>query len=140
MFCSKACEYAIRSMIFLAAKQPQEIVPISKLSAELDISFTFLTKILQQLNQSGLIDSFKGAKGGVRIAKDPDIIHLADIVKAVSENDFLSLCATGGSSCNTDDQCPLHNRWQPIREMLGDFYKETTLTNYKEPLFHLLYK
>lgn len=140
MICSKACEYAIRSMIYLADQPEGEITPISKLSHELDISFTFLTKVLQQLTERGLLLSFKGAKGGVCLGKSPEEISLDDIVQAVSGHDIKSICATGNPECSSVHQCPLHERWQPVQKMLGDFYKKTNLSNYKEPLFEKLLK
>lgn len=140
MFCSKACEYAIRTMIYLGQLPDGSIVPISTLSKELDISFTFLTKVLQQLTDLGMLESFKGAKGGVRLGRAPETIRIEEIMKAVSGTDMMHLCAIGSPQCNEDDKCPLHERWAPVREILADFYKETTLKNFKEPLFEYLLK
>lgn len=140
MFCSKACEYAIRSMIYLGQLPEGEIIPISKLSQELEISFTFLTKVLQQLTDVGMMESFKGAKGGVRLAKKPENIHIDEIVTAVSGTDIMHICAIGNPHCDLDHQCPLHERWAPVREILADFYSETSLKNFKQPLFEYLLK
>jgi Rrf2 family transcriptional regulator, iron-sulfur cluster assembly transcription factor len=140
MFCSKACEYAIRTMIYLGNQPEGEVISISKLSQELDISFTFLTKVLQQLTDVQLLASFKGAKGGVRLDKSPDVIHIDEIIKAVSGSDMMTLCAIGNPHCDSEHHCPLHSRWSPVKEILADFYKETTLRNYKQPLFEYLLK
>jgi len=140
MFCSKACEYAIRTMIYLGSQPEGVIISISKLSAELDISFTFLTKVLQQLTDVGLLNSFKGAKGGIQLAKNPSLIHIDEIIRAVSGSDMMTLCAIGNPHCDPDHQCPLHARWNPVKDILADFYKETTLKNFKQPLFEYLLK
>src|SRR5690606_18282745 len=136
----KACEYAIRSMIYLADQSQNDIVPISKLSQELEISFTFLTKVLQQLTEKGYLISYKGAKGGVCLGKAPEEISLDDIVQAVSGHNMKSICATGNPDCDGLNPCPLHDRWQPIQKMLGDFYKETNLENYKVSISDKLIK
>lgn len=134
MFCSKACEYAIRSMIYLSDYGRNKNVTISKLSEELDISFTFLTKILQPLTEAGYLQSHKGAKGGVCINKPLKKIYLSEIIKVVSGQDVHSVCASGGDECSPEKGCPLHDRWQPIKEGITTFYETTSLENYKESM------
>ena len=48
---SNASEYGIRALIYLAAHQEKSTIPISEISERLNISFHFLTKILQVLTK-----------------------------------------------------------------------------------------
>ena len=67
MIFSKSCVYGLRAMIYLASIPREGYVSIKSLSDKLDISFHFLTKILQELTAAELMESMKGPKGGVRL-------------------------------------------------------------------------
>ncbi|MFU8811484.1 MAG: RrF2 family transcriptional regulator, partial [Balneolaceae bacterium] len=62
---SKSCTYGLRAAVLLATKEKEVYVTIKELSDELDISFFFLTKVLQQLTKAELLESYKGPNGGV---------------------------------------------------------------------------
>ncbi|CAN0202088.1 unnamed protein product, partial [Chrysoparadoxa australica] len=49
MLLSKSCVYGLRASIYLASKSDEEFNSIKEMSDKLEISFHFLTKILQQL-------------------------------------------------------------------------------------------
>ena len=74
MLLSKSCVYGLRATLYLATKDRNEFTPIKRLSDKLEISFHFLTKILQQLTADGMLESFKGPNGGVRLTKPGDKI------------------------------------------------------------------
>ncbi|HCT51303.1 MAG TPA: transcriptional regulator, partial [Balneola sp.] len=66
MLLSKSCVYGLRASIYLASKSDEEFNSIKEMSDKLEISFHFLTKILQQLTAESLMVSYKGPKGGIR--------------------------------------------------------------------------
>lgn len=69
MLFTKASEYALLSLIYISQKEtPQDV---DSLALELDIPKSFLAKILQTLAKDGLLKSFKGAKGGFVLIKEP---------------------------------------------------------------------
>lgn len=49
MLLSKSCIYGLRATLFLSAREQDGFIPIREMSEKLEISFHFLTKILQQL-------------------------------------------------------------------------------------------
>ncbi|MBN2733018.1 MAG: Rrf2 family transcriptional regulator [Balneolaceae bacterium] len=122
MLLSKSCVYGLRASLFLASNQNSEYVSIKELSKQLDISFHFLTKILQQLTAVDLLKSLKGPNGGVRLSKPGDEITLLDVVVAIDGDDLFQECVLGLPGCGREKPCPLHNIWAAtrgdIREML----------------------
>lgn len=122
MLLSKSCVYGLRASLFLASNQNGEYVSIKELSKQLDISFHFLTKILQQLTAVDLLESLKGPNGGVRLSKPGDEITLLDVVVAIDGDDLFQECVLGLPGCGSEKPCPLHNIWAAtrgdIREML----------------------
>ena len=125
MLLSKSCVYGLRASLFLASSQNGEYTSIKKLSEKLDISFHFLTKILQQLTAVDLLESLKGPNGGVRLSKPGKEITLLDIVVAIDGDDLFQECVLGLPGCGMEKPCPLHNIWANTR---GDV-KEMLETN-----------
>ena len=65
---SKACEYAIRAMIFIAKKSGDGLVAgIVEIAKGIDAPRHFMAKILQELRRHGLVQSMKGPNGGFYI-------------------------------------------------------------------------
>jgi Rrf2 family protein len=81
MLMTKASEYALLSLILLAkADKPSDSETLAK---ELDISKSFLAKILQSMARADILNSFKGVNGGFTLAKDPKEISVQQIICAV---------------------------------------------------------
>lgn len=115
MLLSKSCVYGLRASLFLATSQNNEYVSIKELSKQLDISFHFLTKILQQLTAVDLLESLKGPNGGVRLSKPGKEITLLDVVVAIDGDELFQECVLGLPGCGREKPCPLHNIWASTR-------------------------
>lgn len=127
MLLSSSCVYGLRASLYLAANQNGEYVSIREMSDNLDISFHFLTKTLQQLTKAGLMESQKGPKGGVRLTKKGSNISLFEIVEAIDGRDLFTECALGLPGCGTEKPCPLHEQWAETRDSIRAMLEETNL-------------
>lgn len=128
MLLSKSCVYGLRASLYLASRTDGEYVPIKKMSDKLEISFHFLTKILQQLTAEGIMESFKGPNGGIRLNRNGSDVHLMDIVLAIDGPQLLTECALGLPGCGTKNPCPLHDKWAETRDSIRIMLEETSLT------------
>lgn len=128
MLLSKSCVYGLRAALYLASRGNQEYVPIRTLSEKLEISFHFLTKILQQLTAEGLLESFKGPNGGVRLTRPGDEIPLIEVVIATDGPDLFTECALGLPGCGHAKPCPLHDKWAETRDGIREMFENTTLS------------
>jgi Rrf2 family protein len=138
MLLSKRCEYGLRAMLYLAtlgdesedgtAPDPtREYVSIQTVSDDLDIGFSFLTKVLQQLNDADLLTSKRGRGGGVALTRSPPRIALYDIVVAIDGDELFEECVLGLPGCGEAEPCPLHDRWTTQREQMKELFQNTTL-------------
>jgi Rrf2 family iron-sulfur cluster assembly transcriptional regulator len=127
MLLSKSCVYGLRASIYLATKENNDFVPIKKMSETIEISHHFLTKILQQLTAEGLLDSYKGPNGGVRLNKPASEITLMDLVLAIDGQGLFTQCALGLPGCSNINPCPLHDKWIETRDKIVDMLKNSTL-------------
>lgn len=124
---SKSCEYGLRATLYLASRNEDGYVPISTISDELDISFAFLTKILQKLNDAGLLTSQRGPKGGVALTRDADGVTLYDVVAAIDGEGLFQECVLGLPDCGNAEPCPLHEQWVEKRNQMETMFRQATL-------------
>ena len=130
MLFSKGCTYAIRASLLVTLKEMDEhrkFIPIRELSDELNLSFHFLTKIMQMLTEASIIESFRGPNGGIGLARPAKEITLMDIVAAVDGTALFSECALGLPGCGEATPCPLHHSWAKRREDLKKMLSRTSL-------------
>jgi Rrf2 family transcriptional regulator, iron-sulfur cluster assembly transcription factor len=133
MLLSKSCEYGIRASLYLAVHgRPGEYVSIGDVSRELGISFHFLTKILQTLTQAGLMQSFRGPRGGVALARQADRITLKEIVLALDGPGIFRECVLGLPGCGDRKPCPLHDQWAATRHQVHQMFAAATLAEVAE--------
>lgn len=118
MLLSKSCIYGIRAAIYLAIQEDRHFVPIKEIADKLDISFHFLTKVLQILTQAGLIKSEKGPKGGVALLKPSKKISIYDVIYALDGAAVLHNCALGFPGCSDENPCSLHKIWKVTKTEL----------------------
>lgn len=129
---SNTCKYALRALIYLAKySKDDNRIGIKKISEDLGISSPFLGKILQNLVKQKLLVSTKGPNGGFSLSKKPDNISLWDIVINVDGEDYFTNCLIGLRPCKTHDPskplCPVHIKYDELRQKTAFFYKETSL-------------
>ena len=79
---SAKADYALRALSELAAVGGGPVKG-AQLSAAQSIPPKFLENILIELRHAGIIRSQRGAEGGYRLARPPEQINLAEIIRAV---------------------------------------------------------
>jgi Rrf2 family protein len=128
MLLSKACEYGLRSALFIASvEEDDNYVSIREISDKLDIPYHFLAKILQKLTAAGLLKSMKGPNGGVRLEKQHENIQLLEIVTAIDSDKLFTECILGLPGCGKQAPCALHHKWMVHREGIKNMLSSTTL-------------
>jgi Rrf2 family protein len=81
---SAKAEYACIAMAELAARHQQRQPLSLKIIADTyEMSQPFLMQIFLQLRGARLVQSVRGATGGYQLTRDPELIHLAEIIEVV---------------------------------------------------------
>ncbi|WP_148927214.1 Rrf2 family transcriptional regulator [Paenibacillus methanolicus] len=90
---SKATNYALHTMLYLAAAAPNKPVGVQQLAEHQDVSPTYLSKILTKLVKAGMIESASGANGGYRLRRNWEHISFLDIIHAIEGTASLFDCS-----------------------------------------------
>ncbi len=132
---SKTCEYAIRSVFFIAHRTENgNKVGIKEIALGISSPEHFLAKILQDLSKKGIVKSTKGPNGGFYMDEETLQRPLADVVEAIDGNGLFVGCGLGLVSCSESKPCPLHNEFKVIRENIYKMLVSTSIKNFNEDL------
>ena len=128
MIYSTGCEYAIKSVLFIAERaRPGKYVLLKEIVARSEMPPHFLGKILQTLVRAEILVSSKGRGGGFALARDADRITLRQIVEAIDGHERIERCVLGFSKCDDLQPCPQHDAWMEIREQIYSLLNDTTI-------------
>jgi Rrf2 family protein len=125
---TRAGEYAVRCVLFLAARGQGVLCARKEIASVMDIPDPFLGKIAQQLARAGLIEIVQGARGGLRLNRPPGEVTLLEVVEAVIGEIFLNDCIMRPDSCNRSNACAVHHVWDKARSQLRQTLAEATFT------------
>jgi Rrf2 family protein len=132
---SKACEYSIRAMIFIAQKTKNgDRLAIKEIALGVDSPEHFMGKILTELSRKGLILSMKGPHGGFFMDEKCLRYTLADVVSAIDGTQLFTGCGLGLKSCNEYKPCPIHDEFKIVRNKLKSLLETTRIGEFNESL------
>jgi len=123
---TRQADYAVRAMIYLAQLGPQNRASTSQIAQEKQIPPSFLAKIVSQLSVAGLLQTSRGARGGVSLAKGPEQISLLDVVEAIDGPILLNECVGNEGACNFGSSCPMKPVWCDAQKELVTRLESTT--------------
>jgi len=124
---SKTCTYGVQAAIYVAARKCEDWISINEISSSLNISFHFLTKVLQQLTNAGIMTSQRGVHGGVMLAKRAEEVSLLDLINVIDGTDVFEQCMLGLPGCGVGEACPVHDRWVMLRTEIVRVFMGTSL-------------
>lgn len=125
---SKACEYAIRAMMYIVTHTTNgSRVGIRDIARYTDTPEPFVAKVLQILSRKGIVSSAKGPNGGFYIETKSKQIPLIEIVKAIDGEDLFLRCGLGIKNCSEKKPCPIHYEYKAIRDDLKEMLKTNTI-------------
>src|SRR6185369_11761658 len=124
-------EYALRALLVLGLNYEEPVVRIKTISEQQNIPKRFLEQILNDLKSAGIVQSRRGVAGGYRLARRPEEITLAAVVRhiegalapvsCVSER-FYEKC-----SCPDESRCAIRSAMKEIREAVVKVAERVTI-------------
>jgi Rrf2 family protein len=122
-------DYAVRAALELAAVEDGEPIKGERLAESQDIPLQFLEHILLELKHARIVRTKRGVHGGYWLARAPEEITLADVIRAVE-----------GPLANIQDSAPeetsyaghaerLREVWIAVRASLRAVLENVTLAD-----------
>jgi Rrf2 family protein len=104
---TRQADYAMRAVAYLANLGPDKRAATSQIAEEQQIPPSFLAKIVSQLSVAGLLQTSRGARGGVSLARTPEEISFLEVVEAIDGPILINECVVDHSACTFGESCQL---------------------------------
>jgi Rrf2 family nitric oxide-sensitive transcriptional repressor len=101
-------DYSLRVLIYLGLQQGN-LVTIRCISDSYGISRNHLMKVVSLLTRMGYLKAQRGPGGGIRLARSPDQINLADVIQDTEEDLVMVECFDEDGHCVITPSCKLQH-------------------------------
>jgi Rrf2 family protein len=115
---SRETDYATRVVLLLACLAPGTQASIAEISLLRQLPVPFVRRMVGSLIKAGILQSSRGARGGVSLARAAADISLLDVVQATEGPLALNSCL-GEENCYFAQSCPAHGAWGEATRVLA---------------------
>ena len=125
---SQTSRYALHILSYLV-RHRENLVRGEQIAEATGIPLNYLSKILNQLRKSGIVQSQKGWHGGFKLrgrALDRPIRDVLAVIDGEKAAERMG-CALGLPECDLDNPCPLHHQWEGIRQGFVEMVTSTKI-------------
>lgn len=98
---AKSTDYALHALVYLANSESEDKVGIKELSYKLDVSESYLSKIMTQLRKDGIIRAVPGVKGGYELSRSASQITFLDVILSTEGRQDMFNCSNSDSKQHT---------------------------------------
>jgi len=125
---NKETEYALRGLVYIQMQNNKGKRPgIDEIAREIDAPRFFTAKILQRSVKIGFLNSAKGKGGGFFFDPEKPALPVKNLIIAIQGNGIITGCGFGLKNCNSDNPCPLHYKYAPIRDAIDNLVSTETI-------------
>jgi Rrf2 family protein len=118
--------YATRIMVLLASEARHQTMNKFQIAEREAISPAYVQQLLMALRMAGLVISRRGRGGGFVVARPPEAITIADVLRAVEGQVMPAPCRHTGH-CDRVALCPTRPLWQKAADLLDSLFASTTI-------------
>ncbi|MDH3943995.1 MAG: Rrf2 family transcriptional regulator [Anaerolineae bacterium] len=126
---TRQADYAVRAVQFLSGLENGDRATTKNIAEAQDIPPSFLAKIIAQLTVVGLLETTRGVRGGVSLARVPDDISLLEVVEAIDGPVTVNACVHDHYNCSIEN-CPVRSIWCEVQTDLVDRLKSTKFSQF----------
>ena len=133
MLVSTRGRYAIRVMIDLAEHMNGKYIPMKEIADRQDVSLKYMTKIMQALTKSGMLDGQHGKGGGYKLNRDPEEYRVGDILR-LTEGTLAPVACIDETDCKCDRsfECRTRPMWNELDKLISEHLDGITIADLME--------
>lgn len=133
---NKETEYALRGLVYIKLQNLKSRRPgTAEVAKEIDAPPFYTAKILQRLVRAGFLRSMKGKGGGFFFEPGKPEIPLKQLIAAIEGDSSFAGCGFGLKHCDTNNPCPLHEKYALVRESINKMVSEETVQGLAEKVY-----
>lgn len=124
---NKRVEYALMALKFIATRSDDDLTSAREICENFKTPFDTTAKVMQKMNNAGILNSVKGIKGGYTLSKPLREITYMELVSLIEGKSVSRVCETEKGLCENYNLCNIIHPVEQLNRILTDFLKELTL-------------
>jgi Rrf2 family transcriptional regulator, cysteine metabolism repressor len=124
---STRTRYGMRALVDLALNYTGEPVQLKDIAERQKISLPYLEHLIIPLISAGLVKSIRGARGGIKLAKQPEQIRLNEVMRILEGPLAPVDCLRDSTSCPRSGLCATQEIWDEMGKAMEKVLESNTL-------------
>ncbi len=120
-------------MVQLAARAGRGPASLAEIALEEDLPRAYLEQLVMSLRDAGLVRSTRGARGGYELTRDPAVIRMGEVLRALEGPIAPMICASEDAEhavvCDRSSRCTVNVLWVRIRDAVTGALDSMTLAD-----------
>lgn len=123
--------YGLKAVFDLAQHYGNEPIPLKSIAQRQHLSVNYLEQLMAMLRKAGLVKSVRGAQGGYILSREPELIKVGDVVRALEGPIAPVYCVNEESTvcCDEADYCITRTVWARVRDSIAAVLDGMTLAD-----------
>jgi FeS assembly SUF system regulator len=130
---TKLADYGIVMLTYFAANR-ENTYTARDMARIVQLPLPVVSKVLKLLGKSRLLTSQRGTKGGYGLARDPQEITVANVIRALEGPIAVTECIALNRDCSLELGCPVRTNWHLINYAIQSALEKITLAEMTKPL------
>ena len=125
-------EYGVRAMVSLAKSYGQGPMSITAMAKDSSVPYAYLEQLIVPLRRAGLVESKRGAQGGYRLARSPELVRVGEVYRVMEGPVAPMDCVSedpADQTCPLIDGCQTRPVWIKVRDSIVDALDSMTLAD-----------
>lgn len=123
---TKLTDYATVVLTVLASAGG-DVLSASEIAERAGLEPPTVSKVLKPLSQAALVEGFRGAHGGYRLARPAASIRLIEIIEALEGPLAVTECSVHEGNCGIEQSCGVRANWRRINDVIVQALQGVTL-------------
>jgi Rrf2 family protein len=125
---SRKTDYSLRMLAELV--RSDGVVSVRAAAEKNGIPYSFARSIQHDLVAAGIIESTRGARGGMRLCVDPHEVTMRQVIEAIQGPVYVATCGTAGpegAACPFRPECHFNPVWCEAERILTRYFDSISL-------------
>jgi Rrf2 family protein len=118
--------YSLRIVSFLGAQPGGFLASKAEIAEAEGIPPAYVQQLMMRLVIAGLVQAKRGRRGGFSLARAPEAITVAEVLKA-SEGEIELVPCRRPEACERAPDCPTRPLWMTATDLLEQLFQGTTI-------------
>jgi FeS assembly SUF system regulator len=123
---TKLTDYATVVLTVMAAAG-DAVLSATEIAERAGLEPPTVSKVLKPLSQADLVEGFRGAHGGYRLARPATSIRLIQIIEAMEGPLAVTECSVHEGHCGLESSCGMRSNWRRINDVIVQALEGVTL-------------